>query len=113
MTATSSALRTHCCTTIRSWGALLDNLHVTHEHKGLGIGTRLVAETARGVLAREPQSGLYLWVLEQNTAAQVFYAARGGTEVERGMRGPFPGGGTAISLRIAWPDPSVLLTTQG
>ena len=93
------------------FGALLDNLHVTHSHKRLGIGTRLVAETAWGLLARAPASGLYLFVLEQNTPAQAFYAARGGVEVAREMRGPFPGGGTAPAVRIAWPDPSVLLVS--
>jgi len=91
------------------WGALLDNLHVTHARKRLGIGTHLVAETAREMQARDSNSGLYLFVLAQNIAAQAFYAARGGTEVAREVRGPFPGGGTALSLRIAWPDPSVLL----
>jgi ribosomal protein S18 acetylase RimI-like enzyme len=90
------------------WGALLDNLHVVHDHKGLGIGTNLLRETARAVLARPAPTGLYLWVLEQNTAAQAFYAARGGREVGRELRGPFPGGGTAVGFRIAWPDPSVL-----
>jgi len=55
-----------------SWGALLDNLHVTYGRKRLGIGTRLLAATAQGVLDRSPGSGLYLWVLEQNTAAQAF-----------------------------------------
>ena len=92
------------------WGALLDNLHVTHAHKRRGIGTRLVAETARQLHARDPESGLYLFVLEQNTRAQAFYAARGGIEVDREIRGPFPGGGTAPSLRIAWPHPSVLIS---
>jgi ribosomal protein S18 acetylase RimI-like enzyme len=95
------------------FGALLDNLHVTHSHKRLGIGTRLVAETARDLLARAPESGLYLFVLEQNTAAQAFYTARGGVNVAREIRGPFPGGGTAPAFRIAWPDPSVLLTRRG
>jgi ribosomal protein S18 acetylase RimI-like enzyme len=91
-------------------GALLDNLHVTHARKRLGIGTHLIAATARELQTRDPKSGLYLFVLAQNTAAQAFYAARGGTEVAREVRGPFPGGGTALSLRIAWPDPSVLFT---
>jgi len=92
----------------RIWGALLDNLHVVHDHKGLGIGTGLLRETARAVLARPAPTGLYLWVLEQNTAAQAFYAARDGREAGRELRGPFPGGGTAFGFRIAWPDPSVL-----
>ena len=90
------------------WGALLDNLHVTHEMKGGGVGTVLMAESARVLLEREPPTGLYLWVLEQNEPAQAFYRARGGTEAGRELRGPFPGGGTAFAFRIVWPDPARL-----
>jgi hypothetical protein len=50
-----------------------------------------------------------LWVLEQNTSGQAFYDARGGTCVGRERRGPFPGGGTAMGLRYAWPDPAALV----
>jgi hypothetical protein len=69
-----------------------------------------MSETAGILLARRPSMGLYLWVLEQNTTAQSFYNARGGTAVERAVRGPFPGGGTAPGLRYTWPDPSNLLS---
>ncbi len=92
-----------------AWGALLENLHVAPDLKRRGTGTRLMSETAREVLGRRRLSGLYLWVLEQNTPAQGFYEARGGTSVERTVRGPFPGGGTAVGLRYAWSDPSTLL----
>ena len=91
------------------WGALLDNLHVAHEMKGGGVGTVLMSESARAVLEQDPPTGLYLWVLEQNEAAQAFYRARGGTEAGRELRGPFPGGGTAYALRMAWPDPERLI----
>ena len=97
-----------------TWGALLDNLHVAHGLKRSGVGTRLLALTAREVLDATPGSGLYLWVLEQNTAAQAFYAARGGQCVETSFAAP-PGGdparlnGRPRCLRIAWPDPSALL----
>jgi len=91
------------------WGALLENLHVVPDHKRFGIGSGLMAETARTVLARPAPTGLYLWVLEQNTAAQAFYTARGGRQVGRELRGPFPGGGTAFGLRMAWPDPTRLV----
>src|SRR5262249_47772561 len=37
------------------------------------IGGSLLAATARTVAARE--SGLYLWVVEQNASAQAFYEA--------------------------------------
>jgi GNAT superfamily N-acetyltransferase len=96
------------------WGALLDNLHVSHGLKRFGIGTRLLALTAQAVLDSAPGSGLYLWALEQNTAAQAFYTARGGTGVETGVVSP-PGGdptrlhGSPMCLRFAWPDPSRLL----
>ena len=88
-----------------AWGSLLDNLHVTAERKRDGVGTALLRASARAVVARPAPGGLYLWVLEQNTAAQAFYRARGGTPVERALRGPFPGGGTAFAFRYAWPDP--------
>jgi len=90
------------------WGALLDNLHVLHDLKGSGIGTRLMAETARAVLERAPSSGLFLWVLEGNKAAEAFYQARGGRRVGR-KSSEAPGGGRIIGLRYVWPDPSVLL----
>lgn len=91
------------------WGALLDNLHVTHDMKGRGVGTALMAESARAVLDLQPPTGLYLWVLEQNEAAQAFYRARGGVAAGRERRGPFPGGGTAFAFRMTWPDPAALL----
>jgi ribosomal protein S18 acetylase RimI-like enzyme len=91
------------------WGALLDNLHVSHELKGQGIGTRLMAETARELTIRDAASGLYLTVLEQNTAGQAFYDARGGTRVEPAVSGTLPDGRTAPEFVYRWPDPSILL----
>jgi len=102
-----------------TWGALLDNLHVAYGLKRLGVGTRLLAMTGQVVLDSSPASGLYLWVLEQNTAAQAFYTARGGSYVESHAVLP-PGGdptrlnGHPVSLRYVWRDPSrVLLSTPG
>jgi ribosomal protein S18 acetylase RimI-like enzyme len=87
------------------WGALLDNLHVTHDLKGLGVGTKLMAEVARAVLNRSRPTTLYLYVLEQNVAGQAFYNARGGQSMERVSRDPDPG----YRLRYWWSDPAVLL----
>jgi GNAT superfamily N-acetyltransferase len=101
----------------QAWGALLDNLHVAHGLKRHGVGTRLMSLTARAVLDQRPGSGLYLWVLEQNTSAQAFYDARGGRCVESGKVQP-PGGdparlnGRPRGLRYAWPDPAALLSAQ-
>jgi GNAT superfamily N-acetyltransferase len=95
-------------------GAFLDNLHVMHGLKRRGIGSRLLALTARAVQDWSSDSGLYLWVLEQNSAARAFYAARGGVCVDR-FEVPPPGGdparlnGRPITLTYAWPDPSQLL----
>jgi GNAT superfamily N-acetyltransferase len=95
------------------WGALVDNLHVRHTLKRQGIGTRLLALTAEAVLQWSSLSGLYLWVLEQNSAAQAFYAARGGQCVERDDV-PAPGGdparlnGKPACFRFAWRDLSSL-----
>jgi hypothetical protein len=97
-----------------TWGALLDNLHVVYGLKRQGVGTRLLALSARAVLDEEPSSGLYLWVLEQNTDGRAFYEARGGTCVES-REVLAPGGdaarlnGKPRGLRFAWRDPSKLL----
>jgi GNAT superfamily N-acetyltransferase len=97
-----------------TWGALLDNLHVRAALKRQGIGSRLLALTGQAVLDWNPASGLYLWVLEQNSAARAFYAARGAIFVERDDVSP-PGddpanlNGNPITLRYAWRDPSILL----
>lgn len=94
------------------WGALLDNLHVTHQLKRRGIGRLLLGAAAHGLARRRPDDGrFYLWVLAQNTAAQAFYAACGGTKVETTVRGPFPGGGSALGHRMAWPDAAALAAT--
>jgi ribosomal protein S18 acetylase RimI-like enzyme len=91
------------------WGALLDNLHVRAAIKRQGIGARLMASSAEAVLADEPVTGLYLWVLEPNRAAQAFYTRLGGVLRDEA---PFdtPGGGRAVGIRVVWPDPSVLLS---
>ena len=90
------------------WGCLVDNLHVRYDVKRQGTGSRLLALTAEWVRNRSSVRGLHLWVLEQNTAAQAFYSAQGGTCVERAAVPP-PGGdparlqGQPCGLRMAWP----------
>jgi ribosomal protein S18 acetylase RimI-like enzyme len=91
------------------WGALVDNLHVSHTLKGNNVGTRLMSEAARAVIDARPGSALYLWVLEQNEAAQRFYERRGGERRDRQPGGPYPGGASAYKLRYVWPDPTTLL----
>jgi predicted N-acetyltransferase YhbS len=88
------------------WGALVDNLHVAHGQKRRGIGSRLLALTARAVHQRG--TGFSVWVLEQNVDAQAFYRARGGECVERALVPPPAGiasrlSGSPFGLRYAWP----------
>jgi GNAT superfamily N-acetyltransferase len=96
-----------------TWGALLDNIHVTHPHQRRGVGSGLLARTVKAVARRHSRTGLYLWVLEQNKDAQAFYEARGAKRVERGQVAP-PGGvpgrlnGSPHKLRYAW-DPGALV----
>jgi ribosomal protein S18 acetylase RimI-like enzyme len=90
-------------------GSLLDNLHVTHTRARSGIGTQLLAASARAVLAhRGATTGLYLEVLEQNVHAQRFYDARGGRNI--GSRiWHAPDGNDIAVFRYSWADPSTLL----
>lgn len=95
------------------WGSLLDNLHVRRDRQRTGVGTGLMRRVGAAVAERAQNPAMYLWVQEQNQDAQRFYAAMGGTCVEKALIGP-PGGvpgrlvGTPAKLRIAWPDGSVL-----
>ena len=91
-----------------TWGALLDNLHVSPDRKGGGIGSALMARTAAAVVERAPGRGLYLWVLDTNVAAQAFYRARGG-RAEDSEWAEAPGGGMVLGIRYAWRDPAVLI----
>lgn len=94
------------------WGSLVDNLHVVWTRKRSGVGSLLMS-AATGAVVEHGDGGLYLWVLEQNTAAQAFYSARGGRRADRRLVPP-PGGhsdrlrGSPVGLRYVWPDPSVL-----
>ncbi len=62
----------------KEYGAYLDNLHVVTQYQGLGLGRSLMREAARWVASHEPDSSLYLHVLDKNEAAIVFYERIGG-----------------------------------
>lgn len=94
------------------WGSLVDNLHVVHGRQRTGMGAALLTRAAEAVTERAAGPSMYLWVLEQNTQAQRFYRALGGTCVEKAAVSA-PGGvpsrlnGSPHMLRIAWPDASL------
>ena len=91
------------------WGSLVDNLHVVPDRQRTGIGTGLLGRAATAVTERAAGTGMYVWVLEQNVAAQRFYRAYG---ADRGQAVPVtpPGGdpsrlnGSPRKLRMIWPD---------
>jgi ribosomal protein S18 acetylase RimI-like enzyme len=94
------------------YGSLIDNLHVASGRRRAGIGTELMCRAAVAV-AERGAGGLYLWVLEQNSAAQEFYEALGGKYAGRRLVQP-PGGipgrlnGSPMTLRYAWSNPGAL-----
>jgi ribosomal protein S18 acetylase RimI-like enzyme len=100
-----------------TWGALLDNIHVAQQNQRRGVGRTLLVETARAVAERPKKTGLYLWVLEQNSNGQAFYEACGATRVERALVTP-PGGvqgrlqGSPHKLLYAWKESSALVLQQ-
>jgi GNAT superfamily N-acetyltransferase len=94
-------------------GSLVDNLHVVHDLHRTGVGTRLLGRAAHAVVDRAAHDGMYLWVLQQNTAAQRFYRAAGATAGETATVSA-PGGdpsrlnGSPRKLRMVWPDAAEL-----
>jgi len=101
-----------------TWGALVDNLHVTHALQRSGIGSLLLDRVARMTMERRPASGIYLWVLEPNEAGQAFYVARGGTLGDREPTTPPRGdprnlAGSVQKIRVIWPDPVALVLDDG
>lgn len=100
------------------WGSLVDNLHVTQHRRRTGLGTALLSRAAAAVAERARGNAMYLWVLEQNTAAQELYRSLGGTCVEKAPVSP-PGdvasrlAGSPAKHRFTWPDASLLARTGG
>ena len=90
-----------------TWGSLIDNLHVaTNRHRG-GIGRSLMTQAAEAVKAQATSPARFLWVLQQNLAAQRFYETIGGKAVETKLvadPGGIPGrlNGQPLSLRMVW-----------
>ncbi|HEY0453388.1 GNAT family N-acetyltransferase [Actinophytocola sp.] len=96
-----------------TWGSLVDNLHVVHNRHRTGLGSALLVRAAQAVADRAIGKSVHVWVLEQNTAAQRFYRALGGTNAEKAPVSP-PGGlpdrlnGSPSMLRFVWPDAASL-----
>lgn len=86
-----------------TWGALLDNLHVSPSCQGQGLGRRLMAHAAAWVLQHRPESRMHLWVYAQNTPARRFYERLGGVITEQGAY-PQPDGRLIEVVQYGWDD---------
>lgn len=90
------------------YGAYLDNLHVSSQVQGQGIGKELMRRAAMWLLAHNPSASFFLWVLEKNFAARKFYDAMEGENVElAGIQNP--DGSFSDCCRYVWRDLKKLL----
>lgn len=88
------------------YDALIDNLHVRPDQKGMGTGSRLM-NAAAGELRRTGRASVYLWVLKGNTPAEGFYKSRGGIPRDSG-KADF-GGKLVDETRFGWSTLDALL----
>jgi GNAT superfamily N-acetyltransferase len=91
-------------------GALLDNLHVAPERKGGGLGSALLSEVARWLVAEHHGAPLHLEVYAPNAAALDFYVRKGGAEAARYAE-VVPGGREVEVVRYRWVEPAALIDT--
>lgn len=90
-----------------AWGSLVDNLHVAREAKGGGVGSSLLRQAGAWLAARQPELGVYLWVLEANAPARRFYERLGARNA--GVSTVETHGGSVVrSCRYVWERPARL-----
>ncbi len=90
------------------FGTLIDNLHVAPATKGRGVGTELMKWVARQADLREPDAKFYLWVLEQNHPARIFYDHLGATNHETVWNAD-PDGQSSPKCRCSWASAQAFL----
>lgn len=98
------------------WGTLLDNLHVSADWQGHGLGKRLTGIVAEWCAANYPDDGMYLWALSGNTRACRMYEKLGAEVVEtstvssvNGDQWVSPDGGEVPCRRYAWTREGVVV----
>lgn len=90
------------------YGTLLDNLHVSLNAQGKGVGTRLMATLADEIVHRNGVNGFYLWVLNTNATAISYYEKVGGVAIET-VESKDIGDKTFLKIRYYWQDASLFL----
>jgi GNAT superfamily N-acetyltransferase len=84
------------------WGARLDNLHVSPESKGTGVGYELFQAAREWIANVAPGTAMHLWCVERNDIARRFYDRQGGKIVETANRS-FGQQASVPELRYWWP----------
>lgn len=84
-----------------AWGARLDNLHVTPESRGTGVGYALFQAAREWIERVSPGTPMHLWCVEGNRVARRFYDRQGGTVVEAASRS-FAGQPSVPEVRYWW-----------
>lgn len=87
---------------LRPEGGYVSYLAVKGSHRGLGIGSLLIAETAKALLVQGKEF-MRLHVSSNDKGAQSFYAARGFEEAAR-LNNFYGNGTTAVLLKVKIQD---------
>lgn len=96
----------------QTWGSLVDNLHVQIDFRRTGIARELMRLAAEWFAANANASGVYLWVLEDNTGARRFYERIGATNAEVVSR-KLESGNHGNVCRYVWPSATELAAVAG
>ncbi len=83
------------------WGCMLDNLHVSNNFQGIGLGANLLNKSIALLQIIRPEQTLYLWVLEKNLKAIGFYEKMKGEKVET-SQWDSPDGQKVYCHRYVW-----------
>ena len=94
------------------YGSLIDNLHIKQSHKRSGIGTELMRKAGAWLQSHYPENGVYLWVMEENNPARVFYEKLGAINAGLVDKPNPVGGGSAMNCRYIWSDAALLLNSD-
>ena len=90
------------------WGSCIDNLHVSDMTLRQGVGRELMLHAAEWLCETSAHSGVYLWVMEANARARLFYERLGAFDAGTSNKQD-PGGGYAPNNRYVWRNPQSLL----
>ncbi len=90
------------------WGTLIENLHISKNCKGIGLGKQLLQTAARLTHNKNPNHGMYLEVLASNKAAQAFYQKYGAQHIKN-QQWQAPDGNLVNEYVYRWNSISLLI----